>query len=392
MSFFDLHSDAKIPRDGVKKHTVTSIPSEGGAVNGLIRFRWTSSQNHWFVPHLSYVLYEFAISKTGGLVQDTDLLTFVSFPGAAASDSGPTTLTLQGTNITTITNPAVTQAFYTRLYGAKDTRDSILQPLEVGVMAADNSTMTCAYQPPSGFFNSDVSLPNGSYVLGINLSNNYINSMVANRSVADQGANIPGLQITLTRATFMAVHVEPSGTPSIPRTVTVPLVDISTNNQSVTSNGTHALSFSIPASTKRVLVASQHLNPAAAAANGSTSFTGAAFQTISGQFKGQSVPMTPYDTSNESLIRKYWDFYNEQLSSGRSVFDTIFQYQAQPIIMLPFASDPNNLDTNLVLRTQMQGGTTNSLVHLGTIHDSALICNMSSDGSMMESCTYAVLS
>ena len=216
--------------------------------------------------------------------------------------------------------------------------------------------------------------------------------MVANRSVAEQGANIPGLQITLTKATFMAVHVEPSGTPAIPRTVTVPLVDISTNNQSVTSNGTHALSFSIPASTKRVLVASQHLNPTATGANGSTSFTGAAFQTISGVFKGQSVPMTPYDTSNESLIRKYWDFYNEQLSSGRSVFDTIFQYQAQPIIMLPFASDPNNLDTNLVLRTQMQGGTTNSLVHLATIHDSALICNFDSSGSMMESCTYAVLS
>ena len=130
-------------------------------------------------------------------------LQLVSFPGAAASDGGPTTLTLQGTNITTITNPAVTQAFYTRLYGAKDTRDSILQPLEVGVMAADNSTMTCAYQPPSGFFNSDVSLPNGSYVLGINLSNNYINSMVANRSVTDQGANIPGLSITLTKATCM---------------------------------------------------------------------------------------------------------------------------------------------------------------------------------------------
>ena len=392
MSFFDLHSDAKIPRDGIKKHTVVAIPSEGGSTQGLIRFRWTSSQNHWFVPHLSYVLYEFAISKTGGLVQEADLLQFVSFPGAAASDGGPTTLTLQGTNIATISNPAVTAAFYTRLYGAKDTRDSILQPLEVGIVAADNSTVTCAYQPPCGFFNSDVSLPNGSYVLGINLSNNYINSMVANRSVADQGANIPGLQITLQKATFMAVHVEPSGTPSIPRTITVPLVDISTNNQSVTSNGTHALSFSIPASTKRVLVASQHLNPTAAGANGSTSFTGAAFQTISGQFKGQSVPMTPYDTSNESLIRKYWDFYNEQLSSGRSVFDTIFQYQAQPIIMLPFASDPNNLDTNLVLRTQMQGGTTNSLVHLGTIHDSALVVNMSSDSSMMESCTYAVLS
>ena len=102
--------------------------------------------------------------------------------------------------------------------------------------------------------------------------------------------------------------------------------------------------------------------------------------------------MTPYDSSNESLIRKYWDFYNEQLSSGRSVFDTIFQYQAQPIIMLPFASDPNNLDTNLVLRTQMQAGTTNSLVFVGTIHDSALICNFDSSGSMMESCTYAVLS
>ena len=170
------------------------------------------------------------------------------------------------------------------------------------------------------------------------------------------------------------------------------LVDITTNNTSVTSNGTHALSFSVPASTKRVLVASQHLNPAAAGANGSTSLTGAAFQTISGQFKGQSIPQTPYDTSNESLIRKYWDFYNEQLSSGRSVFDTIFQYQAQPIIMLPFASDPNNLDTNLVLRTQMQGGTTNSLVHVGTVHDSALIVNYDSSGSMMESCTYAVLS
>lgn len=245
MSFFDLHSDAKIPRDGIKKHTVTAINSEGGATSGLIRFRWTSSQNHWFVPHLSYVLYEFAISKTGGLVQDADLLQFVSFPGAAASNSGPTTLTLQGTNITTITNPAVTQAFYTRLYGAKDTRDSILQPLEVGVMAADNSTMTCAYQPPSGFFNSDVSLPNGSYVLGINLSNNYVDSMVANRSVTDQGANIPGLAITLTRATFMAVHVEPSGTPSIPRTVTVPLVDISTNNQSVTSNRSNAMFFAV---------------------------------------------------------------------------------------------------------------------------------------------------
>ena len=392
MSFFDLHSDAKIPRDGIKKHTVTSIPSEGGATTGLIRFRWTSSQNHWFAPHLSYVLYEFAISKTGGLVQEADNLIISSFPGAAASSGGPTTLTLNGTNITTITNPAVTQAFYTRLYGAKDTRDSILVPMTQGLVAGTNATLTCAYQPPSGFFQSDVSLPNGSYVLGINLSNNYVNSMVYNRNVADQGANIPGLSITLTKATFMAVHVEPSGTPAIPRTVTVPLVDITTNNTSVTSNGTHALSFSVPASTKRVLVASQHLNPAAAGANGSTVLTGAAFETISGQFKGQSIPQTPYDNSNESMIRKYWDFYNEQLSSGRSVFDTIFQYQAEPIIMLPFASDPNNLDTNLVLRTQMQAGTTNSLVHIGTVHDSALVVNYSSDGSMLESCTYAVLS
>jgi len=86
MSFFDLSSTAKIPRDGVKKHSVTAIPAEGRATTGLIRFRWTSSQSHYFVPHLSYVLYEFSISKTGGLVQDADLLQFVSFPGAAASD------------------------------------------------------------------------------------------------------------------------------------------------------------------------------------------------------------------------------------------------------------------------------------------------------------------
>ena len=392
MSFFDLHSDAKIPRDGVKKHTVTAIPSEAGSTSGLIRFRWTSSQNQWFVPHLSYVLYEFAVSKTGGLVQDTDVLNFVKFPGAAASDGGPTTLQLQSTNIATVTNPAITQAFYTRLFGAKDTRDSIMDPFVSGLRSHDNATFTCVYQPPAGIFQSDVSIPNGSYVLGINLSNNYINSMVANRGAADLGALIPGLNITLTKATFMAVHVEPSGTPAIPRTVTIPLVDISTNNQSVTSNGTHALSFSIPASTKRVLVATQGLNPTAATSGGATALTGAKMLTMHAQFKGSSVPQVPYDSSNESLIRKYLDFYNEQLSSGRSVFNTIVEYDAEEIIMLPFASDPNNLDTNLVLRTQINGGTLNSLVHVGTIHDSALVCSMNGDSSMMESCTYAVLS
>ena len=34
-------------------------------------------------------------------------------------------------------------------------------------------------------------------------------------------------------------------------------------------------------------------------------------------------------------MRKYLDFYNEQLSSGRSGYDTIAEYKAEPIVLLP---------------------------------------------------------
>lgn len=161
---------------------------------------------------------------------------------------------------------------------------------------------------------------------------------------------------------------------------------------SVTAAGTHALSFSVPASTKRCLVASQLLSQTASAYKGITNFSGAAFQTLSGQFKGQSVPQVPYSSESSETVRKYLDFYNEQLSSGRSGYDTIAEYKAEPIVLLPFASDPQNMDTNLILRTQMDGATNQSLVHVGTVHDSILVLNYNNDGSVMESCTYAVLS
>ncbi len=392
MSYFDLSSDGRIPRDGLRKHVQTQIPSEGGALSGLIRFRWTSSQDSWFIPSLSYVMYEFEIQKTGGNIVAADQFETCEFPGAAASSGGPTTVQLGSTNVATITSPGVTAAMYARQYGQKETRESIMEPFNKGFFSDDLKTFNVCYQPPCGFFNTDVAIPSGSYVLGINLSTNYNHDMMKVRDVTDKGSQIPGLSIVLKKATFHATHVQPSGTPSIPRTVTIPLVDISTNNQSVTAAGTHALSFSVPASTKRCLVASQLLSQTASAYAGITNFSGAPFQTLSGQFKGQSVPQVPYSSESSETVRKYLDFYNEQLSSGRSGYDTIAEYKAEPIILLPFASDPQNMDTNLILRTQMDGATQQSLVHVGTVHDSILVLNFNNDGSVMESCTYAVLS
>jgi len=392
MSYFDLSSDGRIPRDGLRKHIQTQIPSEGGALSGLIRFRWTSSQDSWFIPSLSYVMYEFEIQKTGGNIVAADQFETCEFPGAAASSGGPTTVQLGSTNVATITSPGVTAAMYARQYGQKETRESIMEPFNKGFFSDDLKTFNVCYQPPCGFFNTDVAIPSGSYVLGINLSTNYNHDMMKVRDVTDKGSQIPGLSIVLKKATFHATHVQPSGTPSIPRTVTIPLVDISTNNQSVTAAGTHALSFSVPASTKRCLVASQLLSQTASAYAGITNFSGAPFQTLSGQFKGQSVPQVPYSSESSETVRKYLDFYNEQLSSGRSGYDTIAEYKAEPIVLLPFASDPQNMDTNLILRTQLDGATSQSLVHLGTVHDSVVVLNYNGDGSLMESCTYAVLS
>ena len=392
MSYFDLSSDGRIPRDGLRKHVQTQIPTEGGALSGLIRFRWTSSQDSWFIPSLSYVMYEFEIQKTGGNIVAADQFETCAFPGAACSSGGPTTVQLGSTNVATITSPGVTAAMYARQYGQKETRETIMEPFNKGYFSDDLKTFNVAYQPPCGFFNMDGAIPSGSYVLGINLSTNYNHDMMKVRDVTDKGAQIPGLSIVLKKATFHATHVQPSGTPSIPRTVTIPLVDITTNNQSVTAAGTHALSFSVPASTKRCLVASQLLSQTASAYKGITNFSGAAFQTLSGQFKGQSIPQVPYSSESSETVRKYLDFYNEQLSSGRSGYDTIAEYKAEPIVLLPFASDPQNMDTNLILRTQMDGATNQSLVHVGTVHDSILVLNFNNDGSVMESCTYAVLS
>ena len=114
MSYFDLSSDGKIPRDGLRKHVQTQIPTEGGALSGLIRFRWTSSQDSWFIPSLSYVMYEFEVQKTGGNVVAADEFVTCAFPGAACSSGGPTTVQLGSTNVATITNPGVTAAMYAR--------------------------------------------------------------------------------------------------------------------------------------------------------------------------------------------------------------------------------------------------------------------------------------
>ena len=107
MSYFDLSSDGKIPRDGLRKHVQTQIPTEGGALSGLIRFRWTSSQDSWFIPSLSYVMYEFEVQKTGGNVVAADEFVTCAFPGAAASSGGPTTVQLGSTNVATITTLAL---------------------------------------------------------------------------------------------------------------------------------------------------------------------------------------------------------------------------------------------------------------------------------------------
>ena len=170
MSYFDLSTDGKIPRDGLRKHVQTQIPTEGGALSGLIRFRWTSSQDSWFVPSLSYVMYEFEVQKTGGNVVAADEFVTCAFAGAAASSGGPTTLQLGSTNVATITNPGVTAAFYSRAYGSKENRDTIMEPFVKGFFSDDLKTYNVAYQPPCGIFNTDVAIPSGSYVLGVNLS------------------------------------------------------------------------------------------------------------------------------------------------------------------------------------------------------------------------------
>ena len=204
MSYFDLSSDGRIPRDGLRKHVQTQIPTEGGALSGLIRFRWTSSQDSWFIPSLSYVMYEFEIQKTGGNIVAADQFETCAFPGAAVAQVVPRLFNLVSTNVATITSPGVTAAMYARQYGQKETRETIMEPFNKGFFSDDLKTFNVAYQPPCGFFNMDGAIPSGLLRLGINLSTNYINDMMASRATADKGALIPGLSIVLKKATFHA--------------------------------------------------------------------------------------------------------------------------------------------------------------------------------------------
>jgi hypothetical protein len=253
-----------VPGNGTMNHRLTEVSTEGNATSGDMRWRFNSSANHYFQPRASYVMVRFEITKPGGLaIAAGDDLFLASDPGAAmwATCSHQ----INGVQCGQSSNPAQDSILYKRLFMKGDVRSSLANALfstsEAKFIGSQGVIM---WQPPLGLYNSQ-NLIGGQceHVLSATLHTDLIH-----RIIASTAASLPkaSLSVKLVSAKLFTSHTMPTSVIRPPKTLVINTVDFSTNSQTVSSNGSSTLTYTVPPSTRRIVISSQLADLRAAAA------------------------------------------------------------------------------------------------------------------------------
>lgn len=169
----------------------------------------------------------------------------------------------------------------------------------------------------------------------------------SNDTANSKGRSLAGLSIQLTDIKLYAAFVTPQEPIKPPSTQFLALNDLHISSQAHTSNGSATLSYTIPASTHKIFVCSQHLNLSDNTATGATGFVGClnnATAPPSVDYAGTQVPARVYTNSLIDLHRAYLDLYaGALLASGQSTYDSLEEWNANKLYLHNFPRLPTTL-------------------------------------------------
>jgi hypothetical protein len=376
MAQFRNSMSMKVPTDGSMNHRMTEISPDGNATSGDIRWRFTSSANHYWVPKSSYVILTFKITTGANIaIKTTDLAVLAPDFGACAwATVGHQ---MNGQMVGQTSTPAQDSILYKRLFMKRGFRDTLGGGLFSTTEAKfEGSTATVLWVPPLGLYNIEESVGGQTqHVLNATLHNDLSHRLLASSSIDKSSINI-----SLTSAKFMMASVMPTSVIMPPKIVNIMTLDLNTSSQTVNSNGSSSLSYTVPASTRRIIVSSQQSDLRATLARGATFFGGCPLDNMHVDYAAMQVPSLPY-TNTADTLRKYADLYGQSLLHGDSVYDTLAQYVLEPITGHLFSKSPEDVSTTATVRfTASVADTRPSNVFVTALHYNNIVLQHDSSG------------
>ena len=375
------------------------VPSQAGNTTGRIVFDWQSPDNAYFIPASSYVLMTFDIEKTGGAaIAVSDAVDLVENPGAAAVSS--VQHFINGVSVGLQSQNPVAKQMLTKAFMQRDVKESIGDVFNVTASRTHGSAgqqLITVFQPALGFYNLDTGIAGRCrHQLELHMQTNLIASMIESNNVASStGRSLPGLTVTLSDIKFFAAYATPQEPIKPPSTQFINLTDLHVSSQAHTSSGSATQSYTIPASTHKIFVTSQHLDVTAATARGATGFQGClnnASAPPSVDYAGQQVPARVYTNASSDVHRAYLDLYaGALLASGQSTYDNLSEWIDNKLYLHSFPKAADDTSTNALVRFNSDGNTTPSNVFVGALHDSVLTIQYGG-GNEITSVNYATVS
>jgi hypothetical protein len=259
----------------------------------------------------------------------------------------------------------------------KEVRDSLGGGLfSLSEKGFTGDTVNIIWQPPLGLWNVNQSVGGQcQHVLNATLHND-----LAHRIVAQSSLSRSSITVRVVSAKLMVAHIMPVSVIKPPKTLVIPVLDLNTNSQTVNSNGSTTMTFTVPPSTRRIVVSSQLSDLRLDAARGPTFLGGTALDNLHVDYAGMQSPSLPY-VGVEDTLRKYADLYSSSLLRGNSVYDTQEQFAAQPITGHLFIKSPEDISTTATVRfTTATGAANPSNVFCTALSYSTIVLQHDSSG------------
>ena len=375
------------------------VPSQANNTTGRIVFDWQSPDNAYFIPAASYVLMTFSLTKSGNAaIVASDAVDLVENAGAAAVSSCQHFI--NGVSVGLQSQNAVAKQILTKAFMQRDVKESIGDIFNLTANRTHSvagAALATAFQPALGFYNLDTGIAGRCrHQLELHMQSNLIASMIESNDVANsKGRSLAGLTVTLTDIKYYAAYATPMEPIQPPSTQFINLTDLHVSSQAHTSSGSATQSYTIPASTHKIFVTSQHLDVTAATARGATGFQGClnnASAPPSVDYAGQQVPARVYTDASSDVHRAYLDLYaGALLASGQSTYDNLSEWIDNKLYLHSFPKAADDTSTNALVRFNADGNTTQSNVFLGALHDSVLTLQYGADNAVT-SVNYATIS
>jgi hypothetical protein len=322
------------------------------------------------------MILKFSITKAGGVaIEPGDNTALAADFGACAWATVGHQINGQMTGQTS--NPAQDSILYKRLFMKRGFRDTLGGGLfSTTESAFAGSEATVLWVPPLGLYNVAGSVGGQcQHVLSATLHND-----LAHRLIAESGLDRSTINVRLTYAKFMMNTMMPTSVIRPPKTLVIRTLDLNTNSQTINSNGSSTLSYTVPPSTRRIVVSSQLADLRANLARGATFLGGVPLDNMHVDYASQQVPQLPY-TDNGDDLRRYADLYGQSLLHGDSVFDTLPEYARVPITGHLFSKSPEDISTTATVRLTATAAAANpSNVYCTALHYNSIVLQHDSSG------------